>query len=95
MLRRTRESTIERQCVQAAEADGWSQIKISNNRSWPDRLFWKRRTYVWVEMKRTGGKPRPQQLRTIQRLNDQGEHAFYVDTLEGFVARLNALTKEA
>lgn len=86
------ESAVERACRKDAEADGWTQIKVLK-RGWPDRMFLKAGWYVFVEFKREGEKPRPQQAARIAKLQKHGERVLVVDSVPGFVSRLNDTTR--
>ena len=87
-LRPPRESGVERRCCDAAAADGWGNRKMTK-RDDPDRIFFKKRFLVWVEIKRPGEVPRPSQLRRHAELRAAGEIVLVVDTSEGFVEKLN------
>lgn len=66
------ERAIEAASVKDAKKDGWAHQKVGVNGR-PDRLFWQRRIYVWVEFKRPGEEPTVLQARKIKELVEQGE----------------------
>ena len=91
-LRPTRESAVERKAVADAKAAGWLETKV-HKRGWPDRLFFRKRVYIWVEFKAPGETPRENQLRRLERLYASGERVLVIDRWDGFVERLDALSR--
>lgn len=90
------ESRIERACVDKAKDLGWLARKMNGLgfRSWPDRLFippaWLvklgRGKSIWVEFKRSGEVPTPDQLRIHADLRARGEEVHVFDNREAFFA---------
>lgn len=58
----------------------------------PDRICILDGRVVFVEVKTTGRKPRPNQQRRIQQLRDQGIPVFVVDGMSGVEEVLHALS---
>ncbi|MCK5606051.1 VRR-NUC domain-containing protein [Candidatus Pacearchaeota archaeon] len=69
-----RESKIEKYFTERVEAIGALQRKLAwvNRRSAPDRFVVYKGVSPLVELKATGKKPRPDQVREIKRLRDAG-----------------------
>lgn len=91
------ESAIENDCRDYAHARGWLSRKMNGLgfRSWPDRLFvprkMKRRenpfvlSPFWVEFKRPGEEPTPDQARMIKDLRARGETVHVFDNKQDFI----------
>lgn len=92
-LRPPRESTIEAKACAAAAKIGWAEIKVQR-RSWPDRQFFKQGRHVWVEFKRLGETPRPDQLANHRWLRARGETVLVLDDWRDLVPALEALDSE-
>lgn len=81
------ESVLERKAIKKAKDRGWHTMKAGQNGK-PDRLFWQRRVYAWVELKIWPNKPTPLQERKIRELKDQGEAVYVCYTVEEVLAAL-------
>lgn len=89
-----RESHHERKAVELAEAAGWLQIKVLK-RDWPDRLFLRGPTRVFVEFKRPGGKPRPAQEANHRLLRSRGETVLVLDHWRDLLPALDRESEKA
>lgn len=80
----TLEKDIERPACAYAESRGWFEAKIaqSNKNGMPDRIFHRRGFTMYVEFKRPGEKPTPQQIRRHEQLRAQGIPVHVIDNLE-------------
>lgn len=79
-----RESSIEADGVAYAVARGWKHKKIGTN-AWPDHLFiTKPRRVIWIEFKRRGEAPRPNQAKRLKELRDMGFECHVVDRKEQY-----------
>lgn len=78
------ESRIERAAADYAETRGWWEVKIkmASKNGVPDRLFLRDGRYVWIEFKRPGETPRPQQERRIREMRMHGAEVFVCDNLD-------------
>ena len=78
------ESRIERAATDYAETRGWWEIKIkmASKNGVPDRLFLRDGRYVWIEFKRPGEVPRPQQVKRIADMRAHGAEVFVCDNLD-------------
>ncbi len=83
------EKAIEAAAVKKAKARGWSHKKIGTN-GYPDRLFWQRRVYCWVEMKRPGEKPTVLQAKRITELKTEGERVTIAHSADECMDFLNS-----
>lgn len=79
-----KESSIEAACVAYAVARGWKHKKIGTN-AWPDHLFINTKARViWIEFKRPGEGPRPNQLKRIREIIAMGFDCYVVDRKEQY-----------
>ncbi len=78
------ESAIEERVQRLAEARGWlvRKVKWLGRRGAPDRLYLRGGRFVFVEFKRAGKIPTPQQAREHQRLRDAGCEVVAIDSVE-------------
>lgn len=85
------EKALERKCVDHALGFGWLSVKLDKaERAWPDRQFiGPSGRHFFVELKRPGQKPRPQQAHRIDRLNTLGHDVYVLDTFDDFIAVFN------
>ena len=83
-----REKDIERKCVSHAQDHGWLSVKLDQSaRSWPDREFiGPGQQNFYVEFKRPGQKPRPQQKKRLDSLTDMGHDVYVLDTFNDFLS---------
>ena len=80
-----RESKIERKLVDYCRKKGVLCYKFSSpaRAGVPDRIMvFPEGRVVFLELKATGSKPTPLQLRELKRLSDQGAAAFWEDSFE-------------
>lgn len=93
-----RESRIEKYLVQRVKTLGGEVRKVNwiGRRGAPDRIVMlPREAYVddnhcciWVELKATGVKPEPHQLREHARMRKMGQRVEVIDSIEGVEALL-------
>lgn len=91
------EASIEKSCRDYAHDRSWTSRKMNGLgfRSWPDRLFIPPRVKkqmvntrgrrFWVEFKRPGEEPTPDQARQISELRERGETVYVLDNKEDFI----------
>lgn len=74
----TLESEIQRRIIKRYEADGYIVVKISlcSRNGFPDLMLLKEGKASFVEVKRSGQKPRPLQEYRLKELRDAGFEAF-------------------
>jgi hypothetical protein len=94
-----RESTIEKYLAKRVKALGGEVRKVQwvGRRGAPDRLVMVPFTFtfyrpngvlvstpaVWVELKATGEKAEPHQLREHERMRKMGQHVVVIDSIQG------------
>jgi len=95
-----RESEIERYLVRRVKELGGEvrKVKWIGRRGAPDRIVmlpdkngkwaWEPRS-CWVELKATGKKPEPHQLREHERMRRMGQRVEVIDSIEGVEALLS------
>lgn len=88
--RRALEKYVETKSIEYAESLGYVHIKLDRaKRKWPDRLLLGPQGEVlFVEFKREGETPRPQQKAFHKKLRLMGHTIHVIDTLEDFKALL-------
>lgn len=99
--KRILESRIERACVDRAKELGWAARKMNGLgfRSWPDRLFIPPRgkasalESIWVEFKKPGEVPTPDQARMHEDLRARGELVFVFDNRHAFFEFIEEMTR--
>ena len=81
-----RESKLERDTSDWAEADGWLQFKFVSpgTTGVPDRLYIKNGVVVFGEWKRPGEKPTAQQMNRMKEMKRYGAIVFWWDNLADF-----------
>ena len=100
MAKGSRESTVERKIGKwAREHDILVRKFVSpGHRGVPDRLFiLPGGAVAFLEVKKAGEKPRPEQRRELEKLVAQGAYATWVDTTEDgieFLETVYRLTRE-
>jgi hypothetical protein len=79
----TLEKDIEKTLVTWAKGHGWLALKFTpfGDRGWPDRIFIKNGTHVWLEIKRKGEKLEPLQLYRRTQLMKHGAIIHWTDDL--------------
>lgn len=92
------ESALEKRCVKRARKAGWWSAKImrTERRGRPDRVFARRPNncelfvaeIIWVEFKRPGEEPTPQQHAEHERMREAGMQVEWVDNDSAFAAIL-------
>lgn len=86
------ESDIELAVVAWAEDHGWEvrKGKWVGRDGAPDRVFFGYGVTIWMEMKRPGEAPRPNQVREHRRMAAGGAHVHVVDRVEDGIAILRS-----
>lgn len=96
------ESRIESRSVHRAKELGWLARKMNGlgYRSWPDRLFVPPKRIaargghpIWVEFKRRGEEPTPEQARIHADLRARGEEVHVFDDAVRFIEFIEARSK--
>lgn len=83
------ENDLETKCVLYAQDKGWISSKFTL-RGWPDRCFVGPDQRTWyVEFKRLGEHPRPQQLAIHRRFQELGHAVAVIRDLESFRTQLD------
>lgn len=79
-----RESKLERAVCKYARSRGWWETKFVSpgTRAVPDRLFIRRGCHVFIELKRPGEVPTPQQYRRHAEMRGYGAKVYWTDNLE-------------
>lgn len=91
----TPEGHVEAYLVKRVKATGGKTRKVRwiGRRAAPDRLIWWRAPGAWVEVKRFGQRPTPQQEREHARMCEDGWVVEWVDSKEmvdDLISRLTA-----
>jgi len=70
-----------------AKKRGWWFCKFTSpgKKSVPDRLFIRRGRHVFIEWKREGEEPTPQQLKRHREMREHGAEVHWVDNLTDFM----------
>lgn len=79
-----RESKVEKQAREYAEATGWWVAKFVSpgKKAVPDRLFIKRGIVVFIEFKRPGEEPTRQQYLRMKEMKKHGAIVRWFDSFE-------------
>lgn len=79
-----RESDIEDYLVRRVQANGGEirKVKWIGRNGAPDRRVMLPGRCVWVELKASGKKPEPHQLREHKRMRDMGEDVRVIDSFK-------------
>jgi hypothetical protein len=85
VLRRPRESPVERAVVAYARGRGLVALKLTAGGGYPDRVFFgPDGEHLFMEFKREGGEPGPRQRHRIAELEMLGHTVYTVDdSIEG------------
>lgn len=88
----TLEADIELAVVAWAEDHGWEvrKVKWLGRDGAPDRVFFGYGRTVWIEFKRPGEEPRPNQVREHRRMAKGGAKVHAVDSVEQGIAILRS-----
>ena len=83
--RKLAEKSVEKKSCDTARAHGWlpRKYKSPSNRAAPDRLFIKGKRVVFIEYKRPGNTPTPQQRLEAAKMLDHGAEVYWTDTVRG------------
>lgn len=89
------ENDIEKYLVSQVKNTGALCYKFTSPgvRGVPDRIVLHRGNVFFVEVKRPGGKPRKDQLKIIEKFNDQLIPVFVIDTKEKVDTLIYAMKK--
>lgn len=87
------ETTIERKCVELAEAQGYAlwKIRFTGRVGFPDRMLVGGRRDVFLEFKAPGAKPRPSQDRVHEEMRELGLRVEVIDSVEAFEGLLDEI----
>lgn len=82
-VRTERESEIEQEAMEYAEWRGWWQFKImrASRNGIPDRLLLRNGQLIFVEFKREGEVPTPQQIKRHAEIRAHGGTVYVCDSL--------------
>jgi Holliday junction resolvase len=77
-----RESKVEKEIREYAEATGWWVTKFTSpgRKGVPDRIFIQKGIVTFIEIKRPGEEPTPQQELRIQEMKKHGALVCWVDS---------------
>lgn len=80
------EGYIEKKCRDIAKKNGYEvrKIKFIQCNGCPDRFFFKKGRFFFVEFKNENGKLSELQKKQIQLLTDAGIEVFVIDNIEDF-----------
>jgi hypothetical protein len=80
----TLEKDIEKTLVTWAKGHGWLALKFTpfGDRGWPDRIFIKNGTHVWLEIKRKGEDLEKLQLYRRAQLMKHGAIVHWADNIK-------------
>lgn len=79
-----RESKVEKEIREYAEATGWWQAKFvsPSKTAVPDRVFIRGGMVLWMEVKRPGEEPTAQQYYRMKEMKKYGAIVCWVDSFE-------------
>ena len=80
------EKHIEKTCVNLAKKQGFEtrKVKFIASNGAPDRIFFKKGRFIWVEFKTTGGVVSELQKAQINKLREAGQEVYVIWDLESF-----------
>ncbi len=78
------ESAIERPAHEFAKSRGWFAEKImrTGRRGFPDHIFIRNGRIIFIEFKRPGEVPQPQQSKRHREMRCYGAEVFVIDNLD-------------
>lgn len=81
-----KESFIENTCVEYAKKKGYTSRKVQfiQQNGAPDRIFYKKGDFIWVEFKTSGGVISELQKHEQQLLKQSGQQVFNVWSIDQF-----------
>lgn len=79
-----RESSIEKEAWEHAESKGWFRTKImrTSKAGFPDHIFVRDGVVIFVEFKRPGENPTPQQKKRMWQLRKHGARVEVIDNMK-------------
>lgn len=82
--KRALESDLQSDILELAQVRGWFAVKIESRsrRGMMDVYALRKGRHVWMEVKRAGEVPRPQQERVAREMRAQGAEVYAVDSIE-------------
>lgn len=91
-----KESEIEKKVCEYAKNRGWKAIKFRsfNNKSLPDRIFFKKGKCFLIEFKVEGKLPTKLQQKTLCEFRDNGFAADVIDSVEKGIAFITFIDKK-
>lgn len=93
-----KEKTVEKPCVLYWQELGLIQrkVKAAGMRAWPDRCFINvDGLHLYIEFKRPGELPNPEQLRVHNALRNNGCHVYTIDNIKEGKALLRLFSDSA
>ena len=88
------ERSVENSLVRACIKHDLMIVKMQGG-ALPDRLIvLSDERVVWVEVKRPGGVPRPNQAAKIQKLRSKGQQVYVIDNRKDAIALAKALSEK-
>lgn len=81
---RVSEHAVELAVIRFAESLGWRfirKVRWIGRRACPDRMFLRNGQYIWIEFKAPGESLRPDQIREIRRMRQNGAIVHVVDNV--------------
>jgi hypothetical protein len=78
------ESDLQSDIIEFAHVRGWfcEKIESRSGRGIMDLICIRRGRHVWMEVKRDGEPPRPQQVKRARDMKSAGAEVYCIDTLE-------------
>ncbi len=80
------EKHIEKTCVNLAKKQGFEtrKVKFIASNGAPDRIFFKKGRFIWVEFKTTGGVVSELQKAQINKLREAGQEVYIIFSIDDF-----------
>lgn len=77
-------TTVEQPVIDYARLRGWWHMKVTSpsRRAMPDDLFVRNGEYLWIEFKRAGEVPTPQQAKRHRDMRKQGMDVRWTDSAD-------------
>lgn len=78
------ESELQSDIIDFAHVRGWFCVKVvsPSRRGMMDLYALRKGRHVWIEVKRQGEEPRPQQAKVAREMRSQLAEVYAVDTIE-------------
>lgn len=77
-------SHVEQPAIDYAISRGWWHMKVTSptRKGLPDDVFVRKAQYLWIEFKKPGESPSPQQLKRHRDMREQGMDVRWTDNFE-------------